>query len=84
MIKKLIEPFQIALLNRRLCAGCTTSLDKAPIREILNEKKILVQCNCRRRYILDRLTNTYRRASNEEEQEYLAKAYNNLRITNNE
>jgi hypothetical protein len=73
MIKKLISPFQRVLLARRLCVGCTMPLDKASIREILSEKRIIIQCKCGRRFILDRETNMYRRATLDEDIEYIHK-----------
>jgi RNase P subunit RPR2 len=73
---RIFEPFQQVLLKRRLCAGCTSPLDKATIRVPLNEKKTLVQCKCRRRYIYETLTNSYRRATHEEDAEYLNKKQN--------
>ena len=71
MFKKAIKPFQDGLLQRRLCVGCTYSLDKAQRVGILTENSDLVQCKCKRRYIYDRKLNQYRRASLQEEQQYL-------------
>lgn len=70
VIKKFIAPFQSILLKRRMCVGCTHPLDTAPIRDSLSENKVIVQCKCRRRYILDRETNIYRRATMEEDYQY--------------
>jgi hypothetical protein len=76
VFKKLILPLQVVLLNRRLCPGCTYPLDKAGKREHLRPNKILVECKCKRRYILDQETDQYRRATFEEEEEYLNKRSN--------
>lgn len=72
MIKNVIKPFQEVLLNKRMCPGCTHPLDKlekVPFRK----NKMMVQCKCKRRYILDLDINAYRRATFEEEQEFLNK-----------
>lgn len=66
-------PFQVVLLKKRLCPGCTHPLDKIGNREELRPNKVILQCKCRRRYILDQETNTYRRATFEEEKELLNK-----------
>jgi hypothetical protein len=71
MIKKIIKPFQDTLLERRLCVGCTHQLDKARRIAILTENSDMVQCKCKRRYIYDRKLNSYRRASLQEDQQYL-------------
>ena len=73
MVKKLIAPFQKILIERRLCVGCTHPLDKANKREILDDKRTIVQCKCGRRFILDRELNSYRSATLEEDQEYINK-----------
>jgi hypothetical protein len=73
MLKKIISPIQKVLLLRRLCVGCTTPLDKSEIRFPLSDKKTIIQCKCSRRYILDRDTNMYRRATVEEDMEYINK-----------
>ena len=66
-------PVQIVLLNKRLCPGCTQPLDKLD-RKPFRENKVMVQCKCKRRYILDLDTNTYRRATLHEEKEFLTNA----------
>ncbi len=72
ILKKIFLPFQIVLLNRRLCSGCTYPLDKCA-RETFRENKAMIKCKCGRRFVLNLDTNTYKRASFEEEQEYLNK-----------
>jgi hypothetical protein len=71
MIKKIIRPFQEVLLEKRLCAGCTYPLDKTKKIGNLSERRILVQCKCNRRYVLDKESNTYERATFAEEQQIL-------------
>ena len=71
MIKKILKPFQDSLLERRLCVGCTYPLDKANRIGIITENSDMVECKCKRRYIYDRKLNEYRRASLQEEQQYL-------------
>lgn len=67
MIKELISPFQKVLLKRRLCVGCTHQLDRAKRLGALTPLKDVVECKCKRRYILERESNSYRRASFDEE-----------------
>lgn len=67
MIKGLISPFQKVLLARRLCVGCTHPLDKAKYLGELSANKSFYECKCKRRYILEKETNTFRRASFDEE-----------------
>lgn len=66
MLKKLISPLQKILLQKGICPGCTTSLDKARLRDprATNEDKII--CKCGRIFIHNKEVNTYRRALNEE------------------
>ena len=71
MIKKIIKPFQDVLLQKRLCVGCTYPLDKCKRVGILTDNSDLVECKCKRRYVYDRKTDQYRRASLQEEQQYL-------------
>lgn len=67
MIKEIISPFQKVLLNRRLCVGCTHPLDKTKRLGQLSPIKDFVECKCKRRYVLERETNSYKRASFDEE-----------------
>ncbi len=73
MIKKIYRPLQKLLLKRRLCVGCTYPLDKIKNGIQLNEHEKLIQCKCKRKYIYDDRTNTYRRATFAEEKEALNK-----------
>jgi len=70
MFKNFVKPFQEVLLGKRLCPGCTAPLDKTK-KTPINKNKAIIQCKCKRRYILDLDTNTYRRATLEEEQNFL-------------
>ncbi len=76
VLKKLTQPFQLILLKRRLCVGCTYSLDKCK-RNPFRNNKVIVTCKCGRRYVLNLDTNTYQRASHEENAEYLNKVLEN-------
>jgi hypothetical protein len=71
MFKKVIRPFQEVLLEKRLCAGCTYPLDKAKQLGNLSEKRVMVQCKCKRRYVFSKETNKYQRATFAEEQQLL-------------
>ena len=71
MLKKIAKPFQNVLVERKLCVGCTGHLTKAKKLGNLSENRIIVECKCKRRYILDKKLNQYRRASFQEEQQYL-------------
>lgn len=71
MKSKLIFPFQKVLLEKRLCVGCTTSLDKAKKLGKLSERRDLVECKCKRRYVYNKELNEYQRASLQEEQQFL-------------
>jgi len=63
MYKKLISPFQNVLLEKRMCVGCTNPLDKAKRLGKISESRVMVECNCRRRYIFNKELNEYQRAS---------------------
>lgn len=71
MKSKLIFHFQKVLLEKRLCVGCTTSLDKAKKLGKLSERRDLVECKCKRRYVYNKELNEYQRASFQEEQQFL-------------
>ena len=71
MFKKIIKPFQEVLLEKRLCAGCTYPLDKANKLGNLSEKRVMVQCKCKRRYVFSKEMNEYKRATFAEEQQLL-------------
>ncbi len=72
MIKKIAKPFQVVLLKRGLCSACTHPLDKSP-RDSFRENRAMVTCKCKRRYVYNMDTDIYRRATFEEEKEYLNK-----------
>jgi len=71
MVKKILSPFQQILLKRGLCVGCTAPLNKAEKRYSMSSTKSLVQCKCTRRYIYDSESGKFRRATFEEEAQYL-------------
>ena len=71
MFNKIIKPFQEVLLERKLCVGCTGNLDNCKKLGNLSERRMLVQCKCRRRYVFDKEMNKYQRATFSEEQQIL-------------
>jgi hypothetical protein len=71
MYKKIIAPFQKVLLEKRMCAGCTNPLDKAVRIGKISERREMVECKCKRRYIFNIALNEYQRASFQEEQQFL-------------
>lgn len=71
MYKKIIAPFQKVLLERRMCVGCTNPLDKAVRIGKISERREMVECKCRRRYIFNIALNEYQRATLQEEQQFL-------------
>jgi len=71
MKPKFISSFQKVLLKKRLCVGCTASLDKAKKLGKLSERRDLVECKCKRRYVYNKELNEYQRASFQEEQQFL-------------
>jgi hypothetical protein len=71
MLKKIIRPFQEVLIEKRLCAGCTYPLDKARKLGNLSEKRTIVECKCKRRYVFGKELNKYQRATFAEEQQLL-------------
>ena len=73
MLKKLIMPFQVVLLKKRLCPGCTQPLDNITKKDLLRENRVILQCKCNRRYIHNLETDTFRRATFEEEKEFINK-----------
>ena len=68
---KIISPFQKVLLKKRLCVGCTAPLDKAKKMGKLSERRELVQCKCKRRFVYNKEFNEYQRATFAEEQQFL-------------
>ena len=71
MLKKSIKPFQEVLLKKKLCVGCTYPLEKAKRLSMLTENSQIVKCKCKRKYIHDKKLDEYRRATFQEEQQYL-------------
>ena len=66
MLKKLIAPLQKILLQKGLCPGCTSHLNRAKFREPLTQNNEKVICKCDRVYIYDKELGTYRRAMESE------------------
>ena len=73
MIKKILLPIQVVLLKKRLCPGCTHPIENITKKELLRENKVMLQCKCKRRYIHDLETDTFRRATFEEERDFIKK-----------
>lgn len=71
MLKKILKPFQEVLLDKGLCVGCTHQLNQAKKLGSLTENSELVKCKCKRIYIHDRRMNSYRRATFQEEQQFI-------------
>lgn len=71
MFKKTIRPFQKVLLEKRLCVGCTYSLDKAKNLGNLSDNRYMVECKCKRRFVFDKELNKFGRATFAEEQQLL-------------
>ncbi len=73
MLKKIRSSMQEKLIKKNLCPGCTMTLKKCKnLKDITQDKKI-VQCKCNRIYIWNVDTDTYRRATTDEEQHFLTK-----------
>ena len=68
---KFVSPFQSILLQKRLCVGCTASLDKAKRLGKLSQRRELLECKCKRRYVYSKEFNEYQRATFQEEQQFL-------------
>ncbi len=73
MFKKVIKPIQEGLLKKKQCPGCTKPLKDAKELGEISETKKLIQCKCKRIYVWDLETGTYRRATLDEEQYFLTK-----------
>ncbi len=73
MFKKIIKPIQERLLKKKQCPGCTKSLKEGKEEANISETKKLIKCKCKRIYVLDLETDTYRRATLDEEQYFLNK-----------
>jgi len=66
MLKKLIEPMQMVLLQKKFCPGCTRKLDSQKNRTIRSNNTEKVVCECERIFIYDKELDTYRRAGFDE------------------
>lgn len=66
MIKKLISPLQVILMQKKLCPGCTQNLLKAKLINKRIDGTEFVECKCGRVFVHDRKLDTYRRALIEE------------------
>ncbi len=66
MLKKLITPLQVILLQKKMCPGCTQSLKKAKVIDKKADGTEILGCQCSRVFVHDRKLDTYRRALNEE------------------
>ena len=73
MFKRLIKPVQERLLKKKQCPGCTKPLREGVEIAQISDTKKLIQCKCKRIYVLDLETDTYRRATLDEEQYFLTK-----------
>ncbi len=66
ILKPLIRPIQMRILEKRRCPACTRELDSQKSREPLTTETELVRCECDRYYIYNRNQRKYRRALPEE------------------
>ncbi|MBN1916149.1 hypothetical protein JW796_04145 [Candidatus Dojkabacteria bacterium] len=66
MLKKLIEPMQLVLLQKKYCPGCTRKLDSQRNRTGRSQTTEKVVCDCGRIFIYDKELDTYRRAAFQE------------------
>lgn len=71
MFKRLAKPFQKVLLERNLCVGCTSPLQKARKLGNLSDNRYMVECKCKRRYVFDKEQGNFQRATFAEEQQIL-------------
>ena len=76
MIKKLINSIQETLIKKGLCPGCTYPLDSIKKEYPLTQDKSVIQCKCKRMFVKDKKTHTYRRATLEEAIEALENSKN--------
>lgn len=66
----LIEAFHSILLQKKLCAGCTSSLNQCIKRENVDSEVELVTCRCGRHYIYEKTTEVYKKVSDDEYEKY--------------
>ncbi|MEI7578786.1 MAG: hypothetical protein WCJ58_01965 [bacterium] len=71
MIKKLIEPLQKVLMQKKICPACTRPFSKAKVLENRLNGTDIVQCDCSRIFIFNREINSFRRALSEEVTKFL-------------
>ena len=62
ILKRLVQPLQLRLLEKHMCVACTRNLDKSVQREPLTNDSELVTCQCGRKYNYIRSHRKYRRA----------------------
>jgi len=74
MFGKMKKHIQEGLLKKKQCPGCTKPLKNATLLREMSKTKKLVQCKCQRIYVFDLETDTYRRATLDEEQYFLTKS----------
>ncbi len=69
LFKNLISPFQKVLLTKRLCPGCTAPLEKGKRYQIDFAHDMII-CSCKRMFLYEKETDTYRRATFKEAEEF--------------
>lgn len=69
IFKNLISPFQKVLITKRLCPGCTAPLDKGKHFPFGPSGEMIV-CSCKRMFIYEKNTDSYRRATFKEAEEF--------------
>jgi len=71
MIKKLIEPLQKVLIQKKICPACTRPLSKATILESRMNGTSIVECECTRLFIYNKNLDVFHRALPSEVKKYL-------------
>jgi predicted nucleic acid-binding Zn-ribbon protein len=66
MLKKLIKPLQNVLIQKKMCPGCTRSLDNAVLINSRSNGTDIIKCQCTRIFVYDKSLDIYRRALNED------------------
>jgi hypothetical protein len=66
----IIDAFHTLLLQKKLCIGCTNSLNQSVKRENIDSEVELVTCRCGRHYIYEKTTEVYKKISEEEYERY--------------
>lgn len=77
IFKNLIAPFQKVLIAKRMCPGCTTLLEKGK-RYPFNLTSEIIICSCKRMFIYDKKSDSYRRATFKEAEEFSSKSINEV------